>query len=274
MKSTLSPIILAAFILVMPAVNAHAKMEETPDTARGMPRLLWQMTDVPPPCLDALYPMGEAAPPSVDIPSCSKDDSGKPWPSETEGFGLTTHYGDEDGFAAYHVVGIIPEGTVVETLVSGGGTGLFSGVAIVKVDGDKLVSMRTFDGGDRCNGGVHASRIEGGKVVVENNITPGDFTAIAYGDSHGVNAYDDVIASAASCVGQTVSVDGTITQIILDPEALAFGLSDEDDKRYPLQKCFNKHFNAQVEKSTALTLPEFRSFMDILVADCRTAKTQ
>lgn len=261
------------FAIVMTAAfsfSAHAKMDE----ARGFPRLLWQMNDVPPPCLDALYPMGEPAPPSVDIPSCSKDDKGKVWTMVAERFGLTTPYTESGGFISYHVVGIIPEGTVVETLMNGGGSGLFSGVALVKVDGDKLVSVRSFDGGDRCNGGVHASRIEGGKVIVENNITPGDFTAIAYGDDHGIKPYDDVMASAGSCVGQTVSTDGTIAQIVLDPEALAFGLSAEDEKRYPLQKCFNKHFNAQIEKSTALAMPEFRKFMDGLVADCRPAHKQ
>ncbi len=270
MKITLSSIIFTAIILGVPTLAVYAKTDE----AHGPSRLLWQMADVPPPCLDALYPMGEPTPPSVDIPSCSKDDKGQAWRSETERFGLTTHYGDDAGFISYRVVGIIPEGTVVETLMSGGGSGFFSGVAIVKLDGNKLISVRTFDGGDRCNGGIHASRIEGGKVVVENNITPGDFTAIAYGDSHGIEPYRDVTASAASCVGQTVSVDGNITQVILDPEPLQDDISDDDAKRYPLQRCFNKHFNAQVTKSIALTLPEFQIFMDRLLADCRPIKTQ
>lgn len=260
---------LVFFLVCAAPANAEKVAPEAPAQAS---RLLWNGTDVPPLCFDKLLPMEGEGPESVDIAECEKIEGINKLDTHADNGVLTTSYGDTEegtnGFVSYKVIGTVPEGYVIKVTLNGGGTGMFSSVQVVNLDGDKLVWVKSVGGvGDRCNGGVADARIlPDNKIEVASHITPGDFAAIAYNNDGVLIPYKDLEASAASCVARLVTVDDNPVRIELDKD-----ISNENEEwiaRYRYQSCFNRHFKEQVQRKDRLTLEEFKNFMDGFMADC------
>lgn len=123
--------------------------------------------------------------------------------------------------AAYRYVGETPAGHVVETLMWGGGTGQFSMLVVFRREGDELVIVETPLGGDRCNGGIADTSVSGGVLSASAAITPYDLLAIALDAEPPVQAYDDLAACAACCVGTVTLRGGAVDHVRLgfDEEA-------------------------------------------------------
>lgn len=169
-----------------------------------------------------------------------------------------------EAYAAYRAVGEVPAGLVVETRSSGGGTGQFSSVMIVRREGDSLVTVDVPFGGDRCNGGIDSVTVEDGQVAASVNITPYDLLAIAYGAEPPAEAYDDIVACAVCCIGTaawrdatpvsvTLGMDGEPTQPFAEPDAM------------PLQGCLDSLLAARGAHEHPVTLD--RAALEALAAD-------
>ena len=174
----------------------------------------------------------------------------------------------EKGFSSYELLGNVPSGLAVQTYNESGGTGRFSSLVLVKLDGNMLSYVDTIAGGDRCNGGLTDARVENGKLIYSMNATPGDLPVLAWGNDKGLKAYEDLEASAMSCYATVTYTDGTLSNVsfnsdILQQQADSFG-------DYTYQKCFNAQFKKQIDSGKKdLTAAEFRKFMDDFLKACK-----
>ncbi|MFN7038598.1 MAG: hypothetical protein ACK4OM_03405 [Alphaproteobacteria bacterium] len=82
---------------------------------------------------------------------------------------------DKGAFVLYKYIGEIKDNIVVELIVNGGGTGIFSMIIYLKREGDflKIIDVKNY--GDICLGGIKDSKIEDGQLVTADHITPIDF---------------------------------------------------------------------------------------------------
>jgi hypothetical protein len=143
--------------------------------------------------------------------------------------------------SAYHVLGSMGGDAVVEYRWSGGGTGVFSGLAIVRLSGDKLVRVQSMVGGDRCNGGLVSAKVAGEDLSYSINATPPDVIhATAAGRALQLKDYEDLEASAMSCVAV---IEFAYRKTGSEPTGVTLGGDLEDRKgwteKYRLQACYN-----------------------------------
>lgn len=89
---------------------------------------------------------------------------------------------------------------LIYSVYSGGGSGSFSALHIVKRTGDDL-KINTLTVGDRCNGGIENVKLKNKIFSYDVNITPFDFLTIANDNPHQLQAYDALAACAACCAG-------------------------------------------------------------------------
>lgn len=75
------------------------------------------------------------------------------------GEGMGTH-----GHFYYKYLGATPEGLVILSSYSGGGTGQFSDLSIYRREGDTLGIVRNIAKGDRCSGGVKDAQVSGASL--------------------------------------------------------------------------------------------------------------
>lgn len=66
---------------------------------------------------------------------------------------------------------------------SGGGTGMFTSLFLLRRDGESLRISRTVAGGDRCNNGLRRAAVENGSLSYEVNLTPAALYQLAGFDS-------------------------------------------------------------------------------------------
>jgi hypothetical protein len=228
---------------------------------------------IAPVCFEVLA-ASESQPPKTNIKNCEKDFGQKIIGTATsEGF-VQSRYEMEDtsdlGIIMYRKVGVASDGIVIETRSFTGGTGRFSNVFVVKLDGDTLTRIRDIAAGDRCNNGVTDVKIDGKKVFTSMNITPADFTPLATGSDHGIKPYEDLEASAASCFAvATVDENGAVQNVTFTQEAL-----DNRDpswtEQYPLQACFNKLFRATLDSGkTQLDKATFTAWVENFLKVCK-----
>jgi hypothetical protein len=162
---------------------------------------------------------------------------------------------------------------------SGGGTGDFTGLVILRRTGDKLVLERDLlRGGDRCNGGLSNPRLVGNVLHWSEYNTPADVVALGGVE---VEAYKDLEASAASCVATRDWVYdlGTgkrrLASLTLFPSAgndsPSGKLVDQQNwtEQYIFQHCFNAYYNAYIgRRQTTLSPEQVKAFAQGFARTC------
>lgn len=246
-------------------------------TENGL-HLLANGQDVPPFCLDKML-MGEAQLPKVAIATCNTDPEKKIIKTYREDGWTKTDYrisGEEGEYPAmtamYRVIGDVADGTALEIYSATGGSGRFTSVVVVQVDGPDLKLIHSFGGGDRCNGGVADAEIKKGMLNYGLYITPGDFTTVAYGDDQGIVAYEDLEASAASCFAIARYQNAALTEVELLPDAIKNSESTDWSTSFTMQKCFNQRISDTIKSGKTILSPEaFKDFVGSFLNTCKKA---
>lgn len=266
MKLSIALIVCCAVFVSPFMVQAETVEKEEPF------RVIWDGKDVPPLCFEDLLPIEGSGPDHVAIAGCGAMPKKKDVKTYSKDGGIETEYrydGDESrqtSYVAYKVIGEIDKGYVVQTNMSGGGSGVFSNVVVVKVDKDALLKVDEIFGGDRCNGGISSVSVDHGQVIVGRYYTPADFRRIIYKEKHYLMR-GGLESSAASCFAEVFKKGDVITSIKLKAEALNH--ADETwVAKYKYQTCFNQVFSRQVQQKTDLSLQEFKEFVDHFYATC------
>ncbi len=188
-----------------------------------------------------------------------------------EGYTGTGYYWNEDpeaqgmrpAFIAYKVLGETAKGLALELLGSGGGTGVFSTLITAKRDGNTLTVTDTVTGGDRCNGGLSDAAVSDGKLTYAVNITPYDFLTLGIETPpEGLEAYDDIDACAACCMGEALYEDGAFIGVQLPEKFVATERPAEQTK----QICFDRIMSEQT--TTSWSAAEYAPLRDRLRKEC------
>ena len=191
---------------------------------------------VPVSCLEGLAAQDDdAAKSPIDLRTCGNP---KPRP-KVQADGSIGYDISDGGYFYYSYVGQSDGIDILALQSSGGGTGRFTQLVGVKHSGNFLTPARDYAGGDRCNGGVSAERVLNGKLMFDQAITPYDLIRLAQPKMQ-LEAYKDLEASAASCVGTVHMVGDTThwTGVSLDEPDWMNRKDWTEDYRY--QACFNK----------------------------------
>lgn len=239
-------------------------MEAFAMEAAAQEAIVWQGNVLSPYCFDELNPLENPPEPILKtaITMCQKNGA------NIDSNGWVNMDYPEGGYTSYKVISHDKNGYLVETEVSGGGSGRFSNVMKVNVDGDELKLVKRYSGGDRCNGGVHSSEFQDGKVYISYNITPADFYWVAYEKKGEEAGNQGLEGSAQSCFAFARYEEGEgLISVELNPNAI------EDDSwgesRFPAQKCFNNLFANQIKKTTHLSKEEFKEFVGNVMSACK-----
>ena len=260
----MSGILLAAMV-----VSGTAWSVDTPQQT-----FTFRHKPIDPRCVAALVPMEGNGPGSVKLATCTG-----PGKMTRNGQSVSIEEPDPDAgmrtpFDSYEVVARQGERYVLSTLSSGGGTGLFSTLMIVRRDRDQLTTERLFPGmGDRCNGGFAGAELHGNRLQWSTNITPYEVI-----DEAGIKLPDgDLLEdSAQSCVGtleseydfetgktRVASETFTLSYFGGSSEAASGLLTDRTGwtDRFSLQHCFNLTYNSYVSAAhTVLSPIEMKTF--------------
>lgn len=127
---------------------------------------------------------------------------------------------------------------------SGGGSGEFTAIQLVKRITPESLFVKGITGGDRCNGGVTDVSEKSGALTFNVNLTPSDFISLSKLTINNVKPYDDLAACAACCFGKA---SYTVTPDDLNPKFNQFIIEqniklEELPQQGKLQACFNKLF--------------------------------
>lgn len=240
-------------------------------------KLLWNGKDIPPLCFNKLV-MGEAPLKAVDLGTCGQEADIKVTKTYLHDGQLISDYryngaeADEpDMSVMYHVIGDTAEGTAIEVSSYTGGSGRFTGINFVKIEGSTLKLVKSLGGGDRCNGGVADAEIKDDTLVYGFYITPADFTTLALGDDQGLVPYEDLEASASSCFGIARYEDRRLVEVELLPDAPK-AADAEWTGRYALQRCFNEFMVKKTAGGkTILKTEAFKAFVTDFMNSCKKA---
>ncbi len=239
---------------------------------------------IDPRCVTKLTSGDGGKPQPVDLAACTRTMRGKSKVTrddrafETEepvegGIGQTE-------FDSYEVLSQSGSRFVISTEWSGGGTGRFTDLMVVRKTGSAL-SVEKFlsQGGDRCNGGLDGVDMRGGTLRWSVNITPYDLVGL--GGLKSLKAYEDLETSATSCVAtQSFEYDldtGAVrfSSVTLQPN---YGAGDKAGllkdqagwtERYTYQHCFNLFYNGYVSRGHIKLSPsETKAFANGFVRAC------
>lgn len=172
-------------------------------------------------------------------------------PPTVDGASVVADHGDA-GWNHYEVVGSSARGHLLWVVWSGGGTGRFSSVQLVRLRGESLTLEQHVPAGDRCNGGVaETPRFDGDEIQISRWLTPYDLIDLATTPPVGVEPYRELESSAASCVAfvtTRVDSDGDEARVgvTLMPEPLEDSPGWTD--RFSRQSTFNAVFNRWLER--------------------------
>lgn len=111
------------------------------------------------------------------------------------------------GYSYYKPLGMINQLAVIGTLNNSGGTGQFSSLSTVSRK-DNTIQIKTYEGGDRCNGGVQdiqRVKTEQGELIQYRvNLTAFDFLALTQDNPYSLKPYDDLDSCAVCCIATAV----------------------------------------------------------------------
>ncbi|WP_454782131.1 hypothetical protein [Legionella sp. WA2022007384] len=127
------------------------------------------------------------------------------------------------------------------TINSGGGTGDFTAIHLVKRKEADILDLETLAGGDRCNGGLQDVSEVHNHLSFSQNLTAYDLVALSKASPPKIKAYDDLAACAICCVAKAYYKVNSDAQLKLDYVDLG---TIADSKEMPdqgaLQSCFNQ----------------------------------
>ncbi|HEY8963265.1 MAG TPA: hypothetical protein VIN59_02255 [Alphaproteobacteria bacterium] len=262
-------------IEVPPDIDQAPVKEDAPSQG-----FTWNGSAIDPMCIYALNYAGSSNE-TVDLATCTgnKGSKGDYFVTSTaiedfgNGFSGYNLQCDQDACAGaaiqYKVIGEADDQFIVQSLYNGGGTGYFSHLGRYAINDGKLNATKSYGGGDRCNGGVDSASIKDGVVVASYNITPYDLVDISGGNTAKFEAYDELPACAACCIGTAdyegdamVSVTMTQDPASVIPEDLG-----------PLDACYYGTYNEMYkEKSAKLDAAALKEFGEKFSARCSQLK--
>ena len=248
---------LAAMMLTTFATAAFPKTPAKLYRVDGRP--------VPVSCLEDLADLeGDSRNMPIDLRTCG---NAKLRPkSQTDG---SVGYDLPDGgYFYYHYVGQSGGIDVISLESSGGGSGHFTELIGVRHSGHFIRLAKRYAGGDRCNGGISDEKVSNGKLTFDRAITPYDFIELAR-LSQSVEAYKDLEASAASCIGVShmTGDDAHWTGVSLTESDWPDRDGWTDQFRY--QACFNKLYRSTVSGgSGVLDRKRVATFAQAFITRC------
>ncbi len=175
------------------------------------------------------------------------------WAPDDQGFFGYEYNAEEAGmmgvpYTSYKPVGKLLNGDfVIFNQESGGGTGIFDTIAVVRLTNNTLSLKKVLTGGDRCNGGVFAVKAEGNDVFYSVFMTPADIVNVI-SDKEIIVPYDDLESSAASCYAAANYKNDTLMGMTLLTDILDQNAKSDDEwvSQYRHQKCFNQYMGDYV----------------------------
>lgn len=170
----------AAVITLSLMVAAPAAPPPAWTTTRPEAALLYRGKPIHPQCMWDLVNAGRRK--SIDLGACNAPNTkdGKLFPAKQDHafFSAELRHRDDDvfmrgdPFTSYGVLAARGNEFIVRNDSEEGGTGIFSTLMHIRLDGQKLVLMRVLQSGDRCGGGVGETKATPGVVRYSANITP------------------------------------------------------------------------------------------------------
>jgi hypothetical protein len=270
LKSYLAISFLISFCCVID--KAHAANDFT---YKGQP--------IPALCLDSLRDdMLQSEPEkkaSIELKTCYKKPGYKPQGKSADlirkGF-VGFNYTHKDsglytlhGSSYYKVLGKYKDSYVIYTIHSGGGSGEFTSLIVVKRQDDTLVLENTLAAGDRCNGGIEDPSLKGTTLTYKQKISPADFLDLSKDNPHKLQAYDDLAACAVCCIGSATFesdfANATFKSISLDKDAGNNNASIQG--KY--QPCFDKLIiKYKKQGKSKMSEEELKEFMTKFNSTC------
>ena len=254
---TVTTVVCASMMAVSGAGPADAKTSAKLYRVNGRP--------VPASCLEGLTSLeGDRPTVPIDLRTC-----GSPIPRPRVNDDGSVGYSKQDGsYFSYFYVGQAGGMDILSLQSSGGGTGRFTQLVGVKPSAHLIRMEGTRAAGDRCNGGISAARISGGRLMFDQAITPYDLVALGQ-PRIDVKAYRDLESSATSCIGVVHRVDDDKhwTGVSLSGGARPDQKGWTPNFRY--QACFNQLYReAAVARRTELRRENVGAFGRVFAARC------
>ncbi|MFN7038601.1 MAG: hypothetical protein ACK4OM_03420 [Alphaproteobacteria bacterium] len=231
--------------------------------------LYYQDAPIEPYCFYSIYTssMGEesSTPKEIDIASCTEsirkleitDDERGGNERGFRGMTFNDEY-DKGAFVLYKYIGKIKDNMVVELMVNGGGSGIFSMIIYLKREGDFLKIIDVENYGDRCLGGIKNSKIEDDQLVTALYISPIDFFGIVSPNSNFDVAY---------CMGCCIGIAEYKSHILQSIEFNNKNIDEMQQGKY--QQCFNQLYKDYLAKGkTKITPDEAKEFVNIFTKQC------
>ncbi len=205
----------------------------------------------------------------INIKDCNKKSEAYSYESQDDGY-IKANYPELDGdsnmgWIEYKILGRSNDLIYISVFENSGGSGIFSSLFISEIKNDTLnIKKIIYDGGDRCNGGIYDSKFENGILDYMIYLTPYDIVNLT---EKGLEAYEDLEASAESCFGYAhhqynfVKDEDTVDSVIfiLDKNEI---VEDPDwINRYKYQSCFNDIYKKYIDnKNIELSIPNLKIF--------------
>lgn len=180
-------------------------------------------------------------------------------------------------FSSYRVLATRGTAFLIQTQMSGGGTGIFDGIEIVERQGDSLRLKKFITGGDRCVGGVNSAAVKGDKLAYSSNLTA--YYVIAEPTETLKGAYENLDSGAINCVatndmefdlttGKERRLTLTLTGDWYTNGGKAEPLEAGPDK--DVNACFDRLYNSYLLKQqTRLDAPALAAFRKTFFATCK-----
>ena len=111
---------------------------------------------------------------------------------------------------------------------SGGGSGFFTSLLLLKRDGERLVTSATPAGGDRCNNGITAAAVNDGTLSYDVNLTPAALYALSGGDAAADPAAGP-LKDCAVCCYATAHYKGDALDTVTFNTDLPAALNPDDE---------------------------------------------
>lgn len=176
-------------------------------------------------------------------------------------------------YLSYRAIGTIGPDTIVLTDYSGGGTGRFTELLRVRINGDTMEILETLAGGDRCNGGIVDAKIEGNELVTTYFVTPYDMVTLNGQNPQKIEAYNDLESCAVCCVGEATSRNNVLERVALtmEPDEIAnYTKPDVGIVDVPLNICFYRYYETALQKTKMLTAgTQLDSFISGFNTSCK-----
>lgn len=128
----------------------------------------------------------------------------------------------------------------IYSINNGGGSGDFTNIYLVKRQDENTLTIKSVDGGDRCNGGVENVTVNNNVLSYSVNLTAFDVIALANPNTT-LKAYDDLASCAVCCTANanyTIKADDN--PVLANIKLEKFSSATEMPDQGKLQSCFNK----------------------------------